>query len=303
MIICNEDRDTDYFLESAISLPLICCLQIALLLHTMYHECHQKRKRTKKSNPIKLRALYIMLQILGIYWTLNDLLMFVIDPNVTILGDVSCSVLTRLKKMIPGLYYFCYLLQILTRLEKSFKDTFLEMNKVTIYIFTALLCVSTIGNSILFLILNGETPCKHLWNPPDFTLSTHSYCTVTMSSNGDYILIFALIFIVVFNLLFAAIFIAKFNKLFAISHNANKRITMRFKSIIIKNSIMSLVGSISTFCAYTFWMINLFGVSAVYLYIDLLINCLVIGLMFSHNNKYYQSLCQCGTLSGLKKLF
>eukprot|EP01084_Bolivina_argentea_P015103 28252_1 len=75
----------------------------------------------------------------------------------------------------------------------------------------------------------------------------------------------------------------------------NKHTTHKFKLLIIKNFICTMVGAISTVLSYILSLVlyaNLeFGV--IFIYSDLIINVVVIGLMFSHNKQYYEKCCKC----------
>eukprot|EP01083_Nonionella_stella_P159854 521920_1 len=74
---------------------------------------------------------------------------------------------------------------------------------------------------------------------------------------------------------------------------ANAEVKFQYKSLIIKNSILSLCGAISTLLSYMIWVSHALPISAALLYFDMFLNCLVIGLMFRQNERHYKRLCGC----------
>jgi len=70
----------------------------------------------------------------------------------------------------------------------------------------------------------------------------------------------------------------------------NEHLNLNLKSLIFKNAILTVTGSVSTITAYAVWI--MVPVSATPLYIDLVVNCLVIGLMSKSNEKHYKRLCR-----------
>merc|ERR1719242_2679998 len=131
---CGEDVDTftGPYLEFAIAIPLFLILQLVLLSHSI----HQERSNPNQQRiSFKLRILYIALQLVGIYWTILDAFRLLIDPVTTSprSSDVICHIMAYSPKIIPAPYYLLYLLQILLRLESSFRGSFLQLSNCTIY--------------------------------------------------------------------------------------------------------------------------------------------------------------------------
>lgn len=73
-------------------------------------------------------------------------------------------------------------------------------------------------------------------------------------------------------------------------HTDDRKSSFVLKSLIIKNTMLTTVASISTFINWTMWIVGVgnFGVSM--LYLDYWFNCFIIGLAFNYNEKYYKFL-------------
>merc|ERR1712228_51814 len=75
-----------------------------------------------------------------------------------------------------------------------------------------------------------------------------------------------------------------------LQHTDDTKSSFVLKSLIIKNTMLTTVASISTFINWTMWIVGVgnFGVSM--LYLDYWFNCFIIGLAFNYNEKYYKFL-------------
>ena len=71
-------------------------------------------------------------------------------------------------------------------------------------------------------------------------------------------------------------------------HSDDQQISFKFKSLIFKHAILTLIGNISTIGCPLLWMMT--DIVA-FLYFDILINSMVIGLGFKYNEKVYKRLC------------
>ena len=291
MDACSDDVNafTGPYLEFAIAIPLFLILQLTLLSHSIYHErCNQNQQRIS----LKLRILFIALQVVGIYWTILDACRLLIDPPTKIFqGSTVCLIMAYSPKIVPAPFYLLYLLQILCRLESSFTGSFLQLSKCTVYTLLSLILIPVIIGPIISFILNRhEHTCIALWNPNDnlFEYSL-SFCDIPLEADAVLMYAFVLIWIVVMNIIIGIIFSVKLNQLLS-NHADNEQIQFRFKSLIIKNSILTLSGAVSTVVCYLLW---LGFIRATFLYLDLFINCVVIALMFKYNEKWYKKLCRC----------
>ena len=103
---------------------------------------------------------------------------------------------------------------------------------------------------------------------------------------------FGIFCLAAFNITFGWIFIAKLIRLLS-NHKDNEHIQFGMKSLIVKICILTLTGSVSTILCWSLWISDMLNFGAVFLYIDLFVNSMVIGLMFKTNEKHYKRLCKC----------
>ena len=289
------DIRTRPYLPNAVVVPTIICFQSSLLFHSLYHEIKHHHNKESQKIFLQQRILYIVLQLTGLYWTILDLFRFVILPT-----RINCNAIEAYSpKILPILYYLIYLYQIFLRLNTSFKGSYLELSKRNLYILGGFVNIPIIiGNIIFFTITRDTRPCVATWKPADFQFDDDlQYCifpVVVLNYSGEMDGASALAFIFLFawipamNLLIGVIFSIKLNKLLS-HHEANGDINFEYRSLIIKNSILSLLGSISTLVTYALG----FTIDFIFLYLDVFLNCLVIGLMFKYNNKWYKICCKC----------
>ena len=281
------------YLEFALGIPAFISLQLLLLFHSIHHEFVHRENEVYQQVSIKSRILYIILQFLGLYWTTNDLFCLVIDPQTHLLRDnIGCDIMAYSPKIIPWPYYLVYLYQVLLRLDSSLKGSYLELSKKTLYFLNAITVIPVIIAPIIFFILNrSERTCIAPWKPNDFHYDNFSNCWLPLQQNSIALLVYTavLVWIPIINIIIGIIFGVKLNKLLS-SHKDNDHIKFQFKSLIVKNGILTLTGSVSTIVNYLLWSSF---IRATFLYLDLFINCLVIGLMFKYNEKWYKKLCKC----------
>lgn len=116
------------------------------------------------------------------------------------------------------------------------------------------------------------------------------FCDVQMTDARFLVLYANLLFGNVINLALCAIFIAKLRRILSANED-NQHIKLRFKSLIVKNAVLTIAGSVSTITAYALWVVA-GGVTGAPLYIDLVCNCVIIGLFFKTNENHYRRLCR-----------
>ena len=287
---------TDLWLEFIIFTPIIIILQLSLLTHTIRHEIKSRNNKVYQQLSIKSRFLYISLQIIGLWWVTSDSFRFVIDPPTHILRDnIGCKIVSYGPKMMPSIYYLCYLWQILLRLKLSFKDSYLALSKHSIRILYLLIFIPIISSVILFFIYNRhESTCLAKWDPMDFPSKHLDYCDYRMRPGfGQLIYSYVIgVWIPLINIVLGIIFSVKLNTLLS-NQREDEQSKLEFKGIIVKMVILTLIGSISTAISYMLWFQGFLYVGSVFLWTDLFVNCVVIGLMFKYNEKYYKRCCRC----------
>ena len=284
------------YLEFATGIMMAILFQSLLLIHSLYHEFKHRHNEEHQRICIQSRILYILLQLTGLYWTILDLFRFVILPQST-----TCHAIEAYSsKILPAVYYLIYLYLILLRLNSSFKGSYLESSKWRLYLLYGLTIIPIITGLIIFLVLTRDKgPCVAPWEADNSPFVVDlQYCTLPLpfvdySAEMDLTSMLGLTgylaWIPVINIIIGVIFGIKLNTLYS-NHQDNEELKVELRSLIIKNYILSLVGSISTIVNYSLTtVIN----TNMFLYLDLFLNCLVIGLMFKYNKKWYQICCKC----------
>merc|ERR1712154_760933 len=78
----------------------------------------------------------------------------------------------------------------------------------------------------------------------------------------------------------------------------------KMKALVIKNAILTMLGSLSTIINWILWILlsNSLSIGPMLIYLDLFTNSLLIGLMFNYNDKYYKILCKYCIVYCLVKL-
>ena len=106
---CLDDDDTGFYWETAISIPLLLIFHVLLLAHTIHRE-RNGRHDSKFRKATTQRSLYIALQCLAIYWLMNDLLRYVIDPYTKFIRNSPlCAICAYSPKIISAEFYAIYL--------------------------------------------------------------------------------------------------------------------------------------------------------------------------------------------------
>eukprot|EP01083_Nonionella_stella_P079602 218515_1 len=213
---CAEDIDVigGVWIEIPLSLIPVILIQIIWLCHTFHAE--HMMKKTRNTTPNKFTGykfqrsiLYILLQIIGLCWTINDVFVFLIDPHTLILrNNIGCYIVAYIPKTIPWIYYILYLYQILLRLNASFKDSPLAISKRTIIIFK--LSIIPIVSGPIWIILLSESPCVRGWKPLDVPSwyerpgpYKFAWCTLQMNGSAVLPLILSLVWGASINIIFA----------------------------------------------------------------------------------------------------
>ena len=302
MDYCPFDDFNAPYTELAISIPLFLILQLYLLYHTLHYECksykkHEEITRTKLS----IRISYVLLQLSAVYWFINDINRFLLDPFFKYVQkqEIFCGWVAYSPKIIIILYFALYLHQILLRLQLSFRSSTLALSKRTIIMLGIFIIIQALGFPIaFFLLLNADNkPCIWKWKPIDISSSINSeqfaVCDYVNTGWSSLIIGLGVIWIVIVNITIGAIFGVKLNKV--LKHSSeDKKSSFKLKSLIIKNTILTAFGSISTLFNWFLWLISapMTGIGISFLYLDVWLNCLLLALMFKYNENHYKLLCK-----------
>ena len=143
------------------------------------------------------------------------------------------------------------------RLDSSFKGSYLQLSKRTLYIIGILTIIPAIFGPILSIVDNKRGACIAPWYPNDIQFDRDlTYCTLPVWStfeDNEWIVILTVILWVllpILNVSMGVIFSIKLKKLLS-NHAGSEDIQFEFKSLIIKNSILTLIGVASTVICYT----------------------------------------------------
>ena len=313
MYQCDDQHSTfkGSYLQTAIIIPLLITLHLLLLSNTLYHEHkdkHQtstmspnKTKQNPRRNSLKLRVSSIILQILALLWLISDLFRFVIDPVTSYISNHSilCNILSYIPQIIPSIFSCIFLYHILLRLYISFKGSHLALCKFTYHTCLILITIPHIIHLILFHYFNKNSHCCLIsWQPMDGILINQQFiqhCDVRINDKAQMILISGIIWHCMLYMYFCLVFTRKLLQLLSTNPKTHdiEEIKWKFKSLIVKNCILSTLGAVSTLFGYFLWISTYkMGFGVVLLHIDMFINCTVIILMFDYNEKWYKSCCK-----------
>lgn len=296
--VCVNEFATEHYSIYIAFNAIIILLMLVLLIHTIAQRgCRSKSRVDGGREGHMMYGLYIVLQLVALYWLITDCLRYSIDPHTSILrGSFLCKFSAYSSYYIPGIFYGLYLYQILLRLDTSFRGSYLELSKCSLYTLRTLVLLIPIVSTLTMIIDNvvgDDHHCINHWYPSD---QDHviTVCAVEASLLffwRYHIVDAAVANINVQNIMFGVIFAVKLRQIINLGttsdpHEASKY--SKLKELVIKNNILVIVGCVSTTAGYALWF---FTRDMWYLYSDLYINCLVIGLMFSRNELYYKRMC------------
>eukprot|EP01083_Nonionella_stella_P192734 712248_1 len=292
---CDFEDFDHSFIEIILFLIIYMFLQLLLFAQTMFQEyqIHHRTRERRHKPQLSIRAVFIALQVTGFYFTLIDLLRYVLDPYTHFAQNnaSSCSLLAYSPKVSSIIYYGLYLISILLRLETSFRGSAYAINRTT-YILLALFIIlpGIIAPIVFFVSVRDIEPCVWKWTPSDMQVPDNfAFCDFHSDAAANLAPMFGVIWIVIANIVYGVIFTVKLNAVLTLSEGASGSSTFALKSLIIKNTILTVAGSVSTLINWMLWFANV-GIS--FLYLDIWFNCVIISLMFKYNDKYYKRLCK-----------
>eukprot|EP01084_Bolivina_argentea_P168341 291962_1 len=285
------------YTELAISVILFMILQILLLYHTLHFEYKNcKKKGAITGTKFSIRTTFIALQLVGFYFTFNEFLRFIIDPYLQFIqtSAFSCTWIAYSPKIITIIYFAIYLLNVLLRLELSFRDSHLALSKKsTITLGIVILIPCTFVTITYFLFV--DEPCIWPWQPPDITVNADfAFCDFHTEGVASAAIGLGIMWVVVVNVIYGIIFGVKLKNVFRHSKESDVHTSFKLKSLIIKNTILTSIGSISTLFNWFMWLIHasgFIGIGTCFLYFDVWFNCFIIALMFKYNERHYKRLC------------
>ena len=283
-------------------------IQLLILTNTIYHEIsyrhHPKFKKVRT-----MRLLYIALQISGIIWLLNQMIVLGIDPHTHILRDSAmCGVTAYSIWYFPGIIYGFYLFSIQIRLETSFRGSYLELSKWKVYTLRTLIIIIPIASttSLLIDVNDPDLECLLEWSPNDIR-SSLTYCIVDPSPSLTLIAGGCILLINALNISLGVIFTLKLRQFVKLvssdSPNGDSpqspQSSHQFKleALIIKNNILTIFGILSSTVGYALYI----SFDSIFLFIDAVVNTMIIGLMFYWNERYYKRLCRPCMMTCFKK--
>jgi len=284
------------YLEYVVFIPICLVLQLVLLLNTIHKEC-SKKIYLKGISPV-IRISFITLQLIGIYWSLIDLLRFVIDPHTDLMqsNHVLCSVVAYSPKIIVIIYYGIYLHHVFYRLDVTFKNSCLELSKTSKLVLSFVLYIPLISMPTLYLVFLSPK-CVWTWHPRDFPQWSHmAFCDAPITHQfAGVVISIGIVWVCLGNLLFGTIFSIKLKKMLRAREGPEAIHTFKIKAVMVKNTILVSCASLFTLCNWIGWVVVAApsGLGSTLLYLDVLLNVVLVSLMFKYNEKYYKLLCRC----------
>lgn len=283
--LCENEEQYGY-LWNAITIPIMVILQVVLLIHGMIHHYAAYKRNTNQST--KHSILYLTMVILGLYYLLNELFRLVVDPHSPrIQHTILCAITAYTPRILPYLFYFIYIFQILFRIEAAFRDSYLAISKDILNIITVLLCMEGIVLSPFCLLMDpGVSSCVATWKAWNDSDNVTHFCSVHLSAFSNYMVIVGVSIIGIHNIALTVVFAYKLRKILA--HTMDKKIGLEFRGLIFKNTLLTLFGLISTIVAYGLFIVTRQSAA---IFLDVVVNSSIIGLMFQYNEPRYKLLC------------
>eukprot|EP00484_Ammonia_sp_Unknown_P002318 CAMPEP_0197074662 /NCGR_PEP_ID=MMETSP1384-20130603/211222_1 /TAXON_ID=29189 /ORGANISM="Ammonia sp." /LENGTH=215 /DNA_ID=CAMNT_0042513503 /DNA_START=583 /DNA_END=1230 /DNA_ORIENTATION=+ len=136
----------------------------------------------------------------------------------------------------------------------------------------------------------SEGTCLHAWYPPDREELLFCSVPITMYDRGTQALSATLT--ALFNAAFTVVFCVKLQKLLSMDKGQVPYRRRAFRALIVKLSILTVVGFVSTVVCWVCAVKFRATVGLLFVYADVLINCLINGLMFRYNERAYKRLCK-----------
>eukprot|EP01083_Nonionella_stella_P071922 193533_1 len=284
------------YLEFAVTLPIIIISQLFLLFKTIHTEYTQRNSTPYKKISKELRILFIALQCIGLSWTVVDFIRLVIDPFTMVLrNNMHCAAVAFAPKVLPVIYYGVYCYQVLIRLISSFKRSYLALNKCIVYTLYILVFFPSFLFPALFFWMNRDhSSCIAIWHPVDISHNEgFSFCALPISKAASNVITIGILWVVMVQIILGTIFSLKLKKILSDQVDYQSS-AIKFKTLIIKNTLLTLTGTISTVGSWMLWLgMQRTAFGATFLYLELFINCLVIFMMFKHNEWCYKRVCRC----------
>lgn len=286
--ICDIEPVTNPILFDGFT-ALFVFVQLLLLIHSLHIEWSKRNDPNFQILSTQSRLGYIILQCLALYWTTSDLVRYIIDPLESFLPNtIGCVVLTYSTKLIPSLFYMVYLYLVLLRLQ-NLDGTYLNTSKCTIVTLRIFIC-SLMGFQIAYLCIDDDPVCLYPLHPSDMDRELF-YCELMPTTNRAYLLLVGITVIALLNMVMGVLFTRKLQQVVHLMED-NQHVNLQLRKIVVQNTILIATGSISTLACYVLWF--MFPIpTGFWLYLDLIVNCIVIGLSFPHNRKWYKRLCGC----------
>ena len=285
--ICDTETSTTPFYLDIITVLIIAIL-LSLLAHSVYIEWSKRNDPNFQILSTQSRAGYITLQGLALYWTICDLLRYTIDPLKPFLPNTfGCVFLTYSTTVIPGFFYTVYLYLILLRLE-NLDGSYLKTSQHTLFLLRVLI-FSVMVFQIVFVCIGRDSVCLQRYHPSDMDRELW-HCDLSINDNRKYVGLGGYSMIAILNIAMGVLFARKLQQMVHLKKD-NQHLNIRLREIVVQSTLLTATGSISTFVSYGLWAVFPFS-TAMWLYLDLVVNCCVIGLAFPHNRRWYKLLCR-----------
>eukprot|EP01084_Bolivina_argentea_P312980 541909_1 len=132
---CTWDNRQDYYLEFGVSLPICITWLLLLFIHTLRKEFNNKHPKRNDTRQIIFRSTFIIIQACSLSSLINELFRQIIDPFTFISRNkTTCNITSKFPTCITAIYYSCFIIHILLRLDLSFKSSFVALRRSTLII-------------------------------------------------------------------------------------------------------------------------------------------------------------------------
>ena len=287
---CVENATSPWessYWKYVISVPIMIILQSILLINSCLH-CKELL-----SIPKRISISVFSVQIIGLLWFISDIfknISFVQFPQLIIDNKALCYITGYVDKIFPFLFTAALLYQLLIRLQITFKNSSFALKNGQFYcLFSFFIFPFSIFLTLWIIYL--DKPCYEKWRPSDYN-DTFFICNAKFEHNkvATYTAYIGICWVLISNICFGLLFSWKLNGLIKKISDENKK-NNSIQKLMVKNTILTVSISISTFINYLIYFID--DKLDFFLYLDVFLNSLFISLMFKYNdNIYYKFICK-----------
>ena len=272
--MCADGKvgNSSHLIDYQIVIPILCLLQILLLVHSI---CHWKQ--------LIKPALFIILQIALIIWDSSAIVKGIAAkyyPHWSY-NHYFCDYTSFNGRILVPITSVLIITLLLQKLKFTFEDSAYAFTQKSYRIISTALYIIT-SLSIIGYIFTSKPPCIYEIYAWDIN-ETVFMCVAFAEGIARYCLLCSFFVFLVGVLCAGLSFVYKLHKILKTIHAENSQ---RMQYVMIKNTILTVTACISTLISYALWTMDLFNINFI-IHLDAFINCLCIAFMYRHNEKYF----------------